>query len=252
MNTPRVTIVGAGPGDPDLLTLRGLRAIQSADVILYDALVSEEILDFAKSSTLKIFVGKRCGIRSLKQPDINSLITSQAKLNKRVVRLKGGDPFIFGRGWEELSHIVSHGIEVDVVPGISSATALSALQGIPLTNRGTSESFWVLTGTTKEHKLSNDIRLAVQSTATLVILMATRKLSIIEKILIDEGKGSLPFMIVQNGSTPQERVVTGVASNLSKATESMVIGDPGILIIGDVVQLKTTIEEKKFNVEWNA
>ena len=252
MNLNKVTLVGAGPGDPELMTLKGIKALSRADVILYDALANEEILDFASKSALKIYVGKRCGKRSLKQQDINSLLVNQVKMNKRVVRLKGGDPFIFGRGFEEVLHLTALGIEVDIIPGISSSTGLTALSGIPLTHRGTSESFWVLTGTTKDHKLSADIKLAVQSTATLVILMATRKLELIQNIFVSIGKESVPFMIIQNGSSPNERIITGITGELTQAFDKMIIGDPGILVFGEVVALNQSMALTSKQTEWIA
>ena len=157
MKTPRLTVVGAGPGDPELITLKAIKTIMSANVILYDALINNDLLDFALPNAELIFVGKRKGCYVYQQEQINELIVSRAKSHGHVVRLKGGDPFIFGRGAEEIEYAKQFGVETYVVPGISSSFAVPAYQGIPLTKRGASESFWVITGTTKNHQLSNDI-----------------------------------------------------------------------------------------------
>ncbi|MFQ5446588.1 MAG: uroporphyrinogen-III C-methyltransferase, partial [Saprospiraceae bacterium] len=164
---PRISLVGAGPGDPELITLKGLKALQCADVVLYDALANGELLGEAPPESLKIFVGKRAGRHTLRQEEINLLLVQSALKHGHVVRLKGGDPFVFGRGHEELTFAQAFDIPVTVVPGISSALAVPALQNVPLTTRGVSQSFWVLTGTTQTGQLSDDLRLAAQSSATL-------------------------------------------------------------------------------------
>lgn len=234
---PKITLVGAGPGNPELITLKGISALRQADVVLYDALANSELLDFAPANALKIYVGKRAGKHSLRQEEINELLVQSALKYGHAVRLKGGDPFVFGRGYEEVEHARNAGIEVTVVPGISSAVALPGLQGVPLTHRGASESFWVLTGTTKEEQLSDDLHLAAQSSATLVILMGMQKLGHIMDVLIENGKAALPAMVVQNGSTPQERTVIGTVENLANLAEEQGIGTPGIIVVGEVVGL---------------
>ena len=168
---PFVTLVGAGPGDPDLITLKGIKAIKEADVILYDALVNEELLDYAKESCTKIYVGKRAERMSTSQDYINKLLVDYALTHGHVVRLKGGDPFVFGRGGEELDYIRQFDIPTAVVPGISSSVGLTGLQQIPLTYRGISESFWVITGSTSDGRLSDDLHHAVKTNATVVVLM---------------------------------------------------------------------------------
>ncbi len=183
---PQVTLVGAGPGDPDLLTIKGAKALAEANVVLYDALANEELLSYAPKKALKIFVGKRKGCHAYTQEEINQLIVDNALTYGNVVRLKGGDPFIFGRGSEEIEFVESFGIPTFVVPGISSSIAVPASQGISLTKRGVSESFWVITGTTSARKLSADVALAAQSTATVVILMGMSKL---EEIVALVSKG---------------------------------------------------------------
>src|SRR5688572_8286295 len=185
---PKLTLVGAGPGDLDLITVKGIQAISNADVILYDALVNKELLHYAVPSALKIYVGKRNKQHAYTQEQINSLIVDLAFTHGHVVRLKGGDPFVFGRGYEELAHAQLFNIETAVIPGISSSIAVPELQGIPVTNRGTSESFWVITGTKSNGELSGDIQLAARSTATAVILMGLNKINRIAEIYRNEGR----------------------------------------------------------------
>ncbi|MEL6123266.1 MAG: uroporphyrinogen-III C-methyltransferase [Bacteroidota bacterium] len=232
-----VTLVGAGPGAADLITVRGLRAIQRANIILYDALSGEELLQYASHDAELIYVGKRCGKHSLKQPDINALLVQSALRAEHVVRLKGGDPFVFGRGHEELTYLRERGIHVDLVPGVSSTTSLALLQQVPLTRRHISESFWVLTGTTKHHQLSQDIRTAVKTNATLVILMGMRKLKDICELLKRECKSTTPVMIIENGSRPDERIHLGTVDSITDIHSEAGISGPGIIIIGEVVGL---------------
>ncbi len=232
---PKVTLVGAGPGDPDLLTLKGVKALAEANVVLYDALANEEILKHAPQDAIRIFVGKRMGCHEYSQDQINQLIVDNALTYGHVVRLKGGDPFIFGRGSEEIEYAESFGIPTLVVPGISSAIAVPAYQGISLTKRGTSESFWVITGTTSDRKLSNDIALAAQSSATVVILMGMSKLSQIVALFQKESKGTMPVAIIQNGTTPQEKVGIGTIDTIQKVVSDGKLSSPAIIVIGEVV-----------------
>ncbi len=233
-----VSLVGAGPGDPELITLKGLKAIQSADVILYDALATKELLSKAREGCECIYVGKRCGRHSLKQQDIHALILQKSKTHHHLVRLKGGNPFVFGRGHEEMTFLENNGITVTVIPGISSATSLPLLQGIPLTKRDVSESFWVITGTTKDHKISKDIYLAAQSRATVVILMGMRKLEEICQIFQSGGRAAIPAMVISKGSTPEEKVAVGTVRDIYKKVQELQLESPGLIIIGDVVGLK--------------
>lgn len=235
---PRIFLVGAGPGDPGLITLKGVQALQNARVVLYDALVNPELLNYAPEFALRIYVGKRAGDHCCSQDQINQMLVRFALTYGQVVRLKGGDPFVFGRGYEELSYARSFGIDVEVVPGISSCIALAGLRGVPLTSRGVNESFWVLTGTTRAGKLSQDVALAAQSTATAIILMGMRKLDMIMDIFSRYGKSETPVMIIQNGSLPNERVITGRVATIAANVNSACIGGPGVIIIGDVVSLE--------------
>lgn len=235
--TPKITLVGAGPGDPELITLKGIRVLRKADVVLYDALSSNDLLNYAPPASLKIYVGKRAGKHSMKQEEINMLMVQCAYSHGHVVRLKGGDPFVFGRGYEELDFARNFGIEASVVPGISSAVSVPGLQGVPLTSRNVSESFWVLTGTTKAEKLSEDLRLAAQSSATLVILMGVKKLPQIVQLLSELGKADTPAMVIQQGSTPHEKTAIGTVSTIVEEAKVKGIGTPGIIVIGEVVGL---------------
>lgn len=237
MTRSKVTLVGAGPGDPELITVKGLRAIQSADVVLYDALATDELLDFAPKHAIKIYVGKRAKHHAKRQEDINLLMVQCALQYGHVVRLKGGDPFVFGRGQEEMEYVESFNIPVEVVPGISSAIALPELQGIPVTRRYMSESFWVMTGTTRSGQLSEDVHIAAQSTATVVILMGIRKLPEITRLFAAQGKADTPAMVIQNGSRPNEKVAVGTVETIVREVRSKGIGTPGIIVIGEVVGL---------------
>jgi uroporphyrin-III C-methyltransferase len=233
---PKVTLVGAGPGDPDLLTLKGVRALVEANVVLYDALANEEIMNHAPKTALRIFVGKRKGAHSYNQDQINQLIVDNALTYGHVVRLKGGDPFIFGRGSEEIEFVESFGIPTFVVPGISSAIAVPVYQGISLTKRGVSESFWVITGTTSDRNLSNDIALAAQSSATVVILMGMSKLGQIVSLFQGQSKGETPIAIIQNGTTPTEKIGVGTINTIQVVVEENQLSNPAIIVIGEVVQ----------------
>lgn len=236
LNTPKLTVVGAGPGDTDLITLKAIKALESADVILYDALINEELLKYASKQAEIIFVGKRKGCYAFQQEQINELIVSKAKEKGHVARLKGGDPFIFGRGTEEIEYAQAFGLETYVVPGISSVSAVPAYQGIPLTKRHTAESFWVITGTTKNHQLSEDIAIAAKSTATIVILMGMAKLEEIVKIFSAENKQNTAVAVIQEGTTVNEKVGIGTISTILQIVEEKNLTSPAIIIIGDVVK----------------
>lgn len=234
---PKLTLVGAGPGDAELITLKGIKAIQKADVILYDALANEELLGYAKPNTPLVFVGKRRGSCAFSQEEINQLIIENALKYGNCVRLKGGDPFIFGRGYEEIEFARAFNIPTEIVPGISSSIAVPELQGIPLTSRGVSESFWVTTGTTKDNSISSDIALAAKSTATVVILMAMSKLEEIMQIFANENKSQTPVAIIQHGTTSLERYILGSVSDISEKARKENIDNPAIIIVGEVVNL---------------
>ncbi|UJH92898.1 uroporphyrinogen-III C-methyltransferase [Antarcticibacterium sp. 1MA-6-2] len=234
-NKPKVTLVGAGPGDPELLTLKAVKALKDANAVLYDALVNEEILKYAPNA-VKLFVGKRKGCHSYMQDQINDLIVAYALRYGNVVRLKGGDPFVFGRGREEMDHLAKAGIPSEVIPGISSAISVPAGLGIPVTHREVAQSFWVLTGTTSGHKLSQDIELSAQSKATVIILMGMSKLSEIVSIFTKHGKAEIPVAIIQNGTKENERRAIGKISNIEKKVAGANLSSPAIIVIGEVVE----------------
>lgn len=242
---PKLTLVGAGPGDAELITLKGIKALQTADVVLYDALVNEELLDFVPEHCPKIYVGKRAGQHSLVQEDINKLIVKYALNCGHVVRLKGGDSFVFGRGFEEIDFAKSYNIEVQVIPGVSSAISVPALQHIPVTNRGLNESFWVITGTTTNGKVSEDVYQAVKTNATVVLLMGVGNLDVIVNAYKAEGKHRLPIAVIQNGSLPNEKIAIGVVDTIQERVEELQIGAPAIIIAGEVVGLHTEFQKIK-------
>ncbi len=240
---PKVTLVGAGPGDPELITLKAVFALNKADVVLYDALIDPVLLKHAPETALKIFVGKRVGKHSLPQEDTNQLCVSLAKKHGHVVRLKGGDPFVFGRGAEEIEYVEAFGIPTEMIPGITSAIAVPASAGIPVTKRGISESFWVVTGTTSGGELSKDLALAAQSTATVVVLMGTKKLGEIVEVYRRFGKNDLPIAIIQSGTTREEKIVAGYISDIEQKAKEAQAEAPAIIIIGEVVRESTKLAE---------
>ncbi|GGE98930.1 uroporphyrinogen-III C-methyltransferase [Flavobacterium limi] len=244
---PKVTLVGAGPGDPDLLTLKAVKALAEANVVLYDALANDEILDYAPENAIRIFVGKRKGNHSYTQDQINQLIVDNALTYGNVVRLKGGDPFVFGRGSEEIEFAESFGIETVVIPGISSVVAVPASQGISITKRRVSESFWAITGTTSNRELSADVALAAQSSATVVILMGMHKLKEIVELFQQENKGNLPVAIIQNGTTAEEKAGVGTVDSIVEIVKQQSLSSPAIIVLGEVVKeshkLKVFYEE---------
>lgn len=231
----KVTLVGAGPGDKDLITLKGLKALQNADVVLYDALVSKELIAEIDASVIKLYVGKRCGKHTFNQDDINTLIVENAFNHGHVVRLKGGDPFVFGRASEEIEFAESFGIPVTVIPGVSSAIAVPSSQGIPMTQRGVSSSFWVMTATKRDGSFSEDLKFAAKSSTTMVILMGVRKLNdIIEEV--SKYRSSLTaFAVIQNGTLKNESCTIGTLAEASKVISVVKSTEPGIIVIGDVV-----------------
>ena len=243
MDRKHLTLVGAGPGDPELITMKGVRALADADVVLFDALVHPDLLDFIPESVEKIFVGKQKGVCQFKQEDIHSLIVEHALKNKHVVRLKGGDSFIFGRGHEEKVYAESFDIPVSVIPGISSAYSVPEMQGIPLTRRGFSESFFVVTGTTKNHELSDDIIKAANTSATIVILMGMHKLPQIVDVFQCLGKGEIPVAIIQNGSRDNEKIGFGNIDSIVDVVAKEELGSPAIIVVGEVVKLHDSFQK---------
>lgn len=233
---PKLSVVGAGPGAADLLTIRAVNVINSADVILYDALVGKEILKYARIDALKIYVGKRKNQHSYSQDEINQLIIDLAFTHGHVVRLKGGDPFVFGRGKEEINYAESFNIPAEYIPGISSSISVPGLAGIPVTHRGSSESFWVITGTTRNGTLSKDIIAAAKTDATAIILMGIDKLKQITQVYKAHQKNDLPVAVIQNGSLPEENMAIGTIDTIEKIVKDEKIDSPAVIVIGEVVK----------------
>lgn len=229
----KITLVGAGPGDPELLTIAGLKALQTADVVLYDALVDETILDFAPQAR-HIFVGKRRGFKRFEQEEINAMLVEQARQHGHIVRLKGGDSFVFGRGREELDYAEERGIETRVIPGISSSIAGAASVGIPVTKRGVCDGFWVITATKKDGSLSRDIELAARSNATVVVLMGMAKLRQIAGHFMAAGRSHLPVAIVQNATRSNQKAVLGRVRHIEQLVETHGLANPAVMIFGEV------------------
>ncbi|NLR90689.1 MULTISPECIES: uroporphyrinogen-III C-methyltransferase [Flammeovirga] len=240
--TPTFYLIGAGPGDAELLTLKALRLLKESKVVLYDALVSEDVLAFIPSHVEKIFVGKRAGAHYLKQEETNELIVEMAYKYGSVTRLKGGDSFVFGRGQEEIEFAKSKGINSVVVPGISSSLAGPTLAGIPVTKRGINESFWVVTATTCSGGLSKDLTHAAASTATIVVLMGVGKLELISQLFTMYRNENEPIALVQDISLPTQKVVIGDLSNIVNKANEAGIRPPAIIVIGEVVKLGTETE----------
>jgi uroporphyrin-III C-methyltransferase len=236
-----ISLVGAGPGDPDLITLKAVKTLKKADVILYDALANKDLLEYCKPGAVKQFVGKRYGCHALSQKEINEIMIGYALSHGHVVRLKGGDPFVFGRAQEEIDAAREAGIGIEVIPGISSALAVPAGQMIPLTCRGINESFWVTTGTTKTGEVSADIQLAAQSSATVIILMAMSKLETIMDIFKGQGKSDTPVAIIQDGTTVNEKIIVGSVKDISFKAEYHRVTNPAIIIVGEVVSLHPSL-----------
>ena len=241
--TPSVILVGAGPGDPELITLKGIRALQQARVVLYDALVSTELLAFTKPECKKVFVGKRRGKKEFSQEEINQLIVFYATRYGQVVRLKGGDSFVFGRGHEELDYAQRRGIQVEIIPGISSALAAPASAGIPVTKRGVNESFWVITGTLASGAPSSDLKLAAQSTATVVVLMGMSNLKEIAAMFSHHRSPLEPMALIQHATLPEQRIVRGTATTIHSLAEQESISSPAVIVIGKVVNESYAVEQ---------
>ncbi|TDN38452.1 uroporphyrinogen-III C-methyltransferase [Hymenobacter sp. UV11] len=240
---PELYVVGAGPGDPELLTLKAYRILQTADVILYDNLANQELLALAPAACECIYVGKKPYGEYTPQEVIHELILEKARACGRVVRLKGGDPFIFGRGFEEMLFARSHGIVAHYVPGISSMQAVG-FEDITLTHRVVSEGFWVLTGTKKDGTLSADLRLAMQSNSTVVIYMGMKKIAQIADTYVQEGRGNTPAAVVMHASLPHRKMVAGPVRDLPALVAAAGITYPAIIFIGDVVEIGRAVNRE--------
>ena len=233
-----VYLVGAGSGDPELLTLKALRVMQHADVVLYDSLVSEDILDMCAITAEKIFVGKRRANHALPQESINELLVKHALAGKTVVRLKGGDPFIFGRGGEELQEVVRHGIYFESIPGVTAASAAASRAGIPLTHRDHAQSVKFVTAYKKSGAPNNNYDEHLDSTETVVFYMGLHQLDELTEGLMAAGRDSAtPFAIISHASLPTQQVLIGTLKDIADQQKFANLPTPALLIIGDVVTL---------------
>ena len=238
-----VSLVGAGPGAPDLLTLRGLRALQTADVVIFDRLVADALLEQVPPRCERIYVGKRRRDHPVPQEEINTLLLRHARAGKRVVRLKGGDPFIFGRGGEEIEHLMEAGIPFRVIPGITAASGCAAYAGIPLTHRDYAQSCAFVTGHRKDGELDLDFRGLVREGQTLVFYMGLHSLRDVCAGLMGEGMApEMPAALVQQGTTRAQAIIEGTVSDLADAVESREVRAPTLLIIGEVVRLRRRLD----------
>ena len=237
-----VVLVGAGPGDPGLLTLRALRALNEADVILHDRLVSAEVLQLARRDAERIEVGKQAGHHHTTQHGIHALLLEHARAGRRVVRLKGGDPFVFGRGGEELEFLRAHGIPYEVVPGITAAVACAAYAGVPLTHREHAQSVRFITAHCQASHDALDWVALAQERQTLAVYMGAAELGLLQQKLIAHGRApSTPFALVENGSRPQQRVVCGTLGQLAQRAATHAVQSPALLILGEVAALATSL-----------
>jgi uroporphyrin-III C-methyltransferase len=240
----KVYLVGAGPGDPELITVKGLKCIQQADVILYDRLINEKLLSYAKKGAELIFCGKLPGYHTMQQETINHFLVRHAKKGKTVVRLKGGDPLVFGRGGEEAEALAKHGIEFEIVPGITSGIAAAAYAGIPVTHRDFSSSVAFITGhkrkgSNEEIKWEN----LAKGIDTLAIYMGISNLPYICNQLMKYGKPpSTPAAVIQWGTTVEQRTVTATLATIANVVAKEKIENPSIIIIGDVVKLRANLQ----------
>ncbi|WP_049622859.1 siroheme synthase CysG [Frateuria defendens] len=237
-----VVLVGAGPGDPGLLTLRALRALNEADVILHDRLVSEAVLALARRDAERIEVGKQAGNHHTTQERIHALLLEHARAGKRVVRLKGGDPFVFGRGGEELEYLRAHGIPYEVVPGITAALACAAYAGVPLTHRDHAQSVRLVTAHCRDSLDTLDWPALAQERQTLAVYMGVGELDGLRARLLAHGRApSTPFALVENGSRAGQRVVTGTLAELPERAAAHMVRSPALLILGEVAALAETL-----------
>ena len=232
----KVYLLGAGPGDPELITVKGCKLLKSCDAVIYDRLATEDLLDYVKEDCEKIYVGKEAGKHYKKQEEINDILVDCGMRHKLVVRLKGGDPFVFGRGGEEIDALNRYGIPYEVIPGITSAVAVPECAGIPVTHRGISRSFHVITGHTKEHSGIPvcDFKVLADSEGRLVFLMGLSKVGVIAGELMAAGKlGTTPVAVISNGTTKYQKVVRATLENIAEKVKENEMSSPAIIVIGE-------------------
>jgi len=238
-----VYLVGAGPGDPELLTFKALRLMQQADVVFYDRLVSKEVLALVRKEAEHVYVGKQRDWHAVRQEEINQLLLKQAQQGKRVLRLKGGDPFIFGRGGEEIETLAAENIPFQVVPGITAASGCASYAGIPLTHRDYSQSCTFVTGQLKEGELDLNWQALVQTRQTVVVYMGLAGLAVLSQKLQQHGmKADVPAALVQQGTTEHQKVWVSTIADLPDLAEREKPAAPTLVIIGDVVKLQSTLK----------
>jgi len=246
----RVTLVGAGPGDPELLTIRAVRALMSADTVVYDHLVNESVLALAPDEAELIYAGKKSNHHSLPQGEINRLLASLALSGKRVVRLKGGDPFIFGRGGEEIEYLYQQNVPVEVVPGITSASGAACYAGIPLTHRDYAHSCVFVTGHLKQGGCDLDWTALVRPHQTLVIYMGLGQIEEICAQLIRHGMAAaLPAALIERATTPEQRVLSGCVSELAKMAALHLVQPPALIVIGEVVRMRARLGRENCSLQ---
>lgn len=240
-----VSIVGAGPGDPELITVRGLARLRAADVVVYDRLVDPRLVAEVPAEAERVFVGKACGRASVDQRSIEAILVDRARDGKRVVRLKGGDPFVFGRGGEEVEALVAAGVAFEVVPGVTSATAVPTLAGIPVTHRGLSSSVTIVTAHEDPRKFQESVDWAwlAASSGTLVILMGLKRLeAVCDRLMLEGRSPDTPAAVISAGTLPGQRVVTGCLATLPEAVAAAELRSPALIVVGEVVRFPELLE----------
>ncbi len=238
----KVFLLGAGPGDPDLLTIKARNYLKISDVVVYDRLVSPDILELCPRLSQRVYVGKETGHHSLPQGEINRLLAQHALAGSTVARLKGGDPFVFGRGGEEALFLAKRGIPFEVVPGVTSAVAAPACAGIPLTHRGIASGFHVVTGHDALSSRKVEWEILSQENETLVVLMGVHSLGEIARVLMSHGRqADTPVAVIEWGTTPKQRVVTSTLSRIETKVMELGVAAPAVIVIGDVVRLRESL-----------
>jgi len=249
MKNTKIYLIGAGPGDPELLTLKAVKAIQSSQAILYDQLVNEAVLDHVTPGTKLVYVGKKKGVHVIPQDEINRLLVELADQYDVVSRLKGGDPFIFGRGGEELEHLARHGYSCEVIPGITAASAASASIGLPLTHRDYASQIVFITGHKKEDgDYSAFTELDLRDKTAVIYMGVTALPDMVAEICKKNGNCNIPIAIIESATLPGQRIIRGNLGNIAGIAEKAGIKPPALLIIGNVVNFMDNIEKIKNTV----